>query len=388
MANDVPGKETPSTPPKRPRRSAAIAASAAIMALSVGLSLLIAEGGFRIAIGVPLTAASNWRLEGVSTQRIGERAIPDPKLGWTLKPGYRSEGFNTIGLGIRRNFDETDVRKGSILAVGDSFTEGFDEVNDPSTWPAHLEKIMAVPVVNGGVAGYATDQVVLRAEDLLPIIQPKTLVLGFTEVDVERAALSEAGAPKPYYTIDDSALVYHPPGAFDPEVKESVVGTALRGALSYSALSDYLLSRLAPKFWYPNEASVYKEVETDPLDVTCRLLARLKNQTDRMNVRLLLFLQYGGEIVLEEPGVVYDMRRVTECALNAGIQVLDQFASLKKLTHGDPDLVAEYYSVHGSEFGHMSSKGNLHAARLLAHTLHPNRTPVTTALDSGKPLQN
>ena len=136
-------------------------------------------------------------------------------LGWVLAPNFRSEGFNTIDHGFRRNFDEKEVRTGAILAVGDSFTEGFDVVDDAGTWPAQLEKMTGTPVVNAGVAGYASDQIILRAEQVMPIVKPKTLIIGFTEVDISRAGLSGAGAPKPYFTTEKGELVYHPPGPLE-----------------------------------------------------------------------------------------------------------------------------------------------------------------------------
>lgn len=371
-------------------KSAALFAGVFIAFFSIVISLLIAEAGFRIANGVSLLDTQNWRLDGVRTKRIGDRAIADAKLGWTLKTGYRSEGFDTIDHGIRQNFDEERMRPNGILAVGDSFTEGFDEVVDAATWPAHLEKKLAVPVINGGVAGYATDQIILRAEELLPIVQPKTLIIGFTEVDISRAALSDAGAPKPYFTVENNELIYHPPGPLDPKVEESSFGSAVRGVLGYSFLANHLISRLAPKFWYPTEASVYTEVENDALDVTCRLLDRLKRQTSDKKIRLLLFLQYGGELVLEEPAIVEDMRGVTDCAQKLGIQIVDQFAPLKALTNGNPDKVAEYFVLHGEEFGHMSSKGNEHAAQLLADAIRNEESPSDGAAQNGnvKPLQN
>ncbi len=383
-----PEKDISEEPNKPHRRGAAILAGFIIASLSILLSLLIAEGGFRIANGTPLLDSRNWRLDGIRTKRIGDRAIPNPKLGWTLQPDYRSEGFNTIEHGIRQNFDEQTVRTGSILAVGDSFTEGFEEVVDANTWPAHLEKKLGVPVINGGVAGYATDQIVLRAEQLLPLIDPKTLIIGFTEVDISRAALAEAGAPKPYFSVENNQLIYHPPGPLVAKIKESLVGSAVRSVLGYSFLANHLMSRLAPKFWYPSEASVYEEVENNPIDVTCRLLQRLKNKTDQEKIRLLLFLQYGGELVLEEPAIVDDMRVVADCAQKYGIEIVDQFAPLKKLTGGNPHAVAEYYVLHGEEFGHMSSKGNEHAANLLLEAINQKRSPLNAAPEDEKPLQN
>lgn len=356
-------------------------ANALVFVFSIAATFLIAEIGYRVTMGVPVTELANWRLEGARTNRIGDRAITDPVLGWTLMPNYRTDTFNTIDHGFRRNFDETSIRTGAVLAVGDSFTEGFDEVSDASTWPAYLEKITGTPVVNAGVAGYATDQIILRAEQLLPIVQPKTLIVGFTEVDIYRAALSEAGAPKPYFSTDNGQLVYHAPGPLERADTEGLIPKAIRAVLGYSALADRLFSRLTPQFWYPEQASLYDEVEIDAVDVTCKLLGRLKQQADEKQIRMLLFLQYSGELVLEEPVIVPDMKTITECSQKAGIEVVDQFAPLKALTRSTPELVALYYDLLDDEFGHMTAKGNEQAAQLLAAALkQATPTPQSSAL--------
>ena len=366
------------------------AANIIVFTFSILFTLLIAEIGFRVVMEVAVFDATDWRADGARFNRIGDRAITDPLLGWTLKPHYNRERFTTLDHGFRRNFGETEVRTGGILAVGDSFTEGYDEVDDAGTWPAHLEKIIGVPVVNAAVAGYATDQIILRAEQTLPIVKPKTLIVGFTEVDIYRAMLSKAGAPKPYFTMENGEVVYHAPGPLESGEKEGLIGMGVRAVLGYSALSHHLFSRLAPQFWYPAEASLYEEVENQPIDITCKLLARLKQQTDDKQVRFLVFLQYGGELVLEEPVILNDMKQITECAQKAGIQVIDQFAPLKAVTHGNPDLVALYYSLYGEEFGHMTSKGNEHAAQLIASVLkeHVNPPPQSSALPEQGVLRN
>ena len=362
--------EPADAPASSPRVNAWVsrARNTLIFTLSIVVSLVIAEVGFRLVTGVPILDGTNWRAEGVQSTRTGDRAIGDPLLGWTLMPNYRTERFNTIGHGFRRNFDENDVRTGAILAVGDSFTEGFDEVDDANTWPAHLEKMTGTPVVNAGVAGYGTDQIILRAEQALPIVKPKTLVVGIFSDDIGRAGLSESGAPKPHFTTENVELVYHAPGPLESGENESLAGKAVRAVLGYSALSDYLFNRLAPGFWYPT-ASLYEEVQNDPVTITCKLLARLKKRADDNQIRFLLFLQYGGELVLEEPVIVTDMQKITECSQTAGIQVIDQFAPLQALTRGKHDLVAQYYTRDSSEFGHMTPKGNEHAAQLLAAAL-------------------
>ena len=159
--------------------------------------------------------------------------------------------------------------------------------------------------------------------------------------------------------------------------------------LGYSALSNRVFSRLTPAFWYPVEASQYQEIDNDTIEVTCKLLARVKQEADDNQVRFLLFLQYGGEIVLEEPYIVDDMKKVTECSQKAGIQVVDQFESLKALTQGNPDLVALYYTVEDDEFGHMTPKGNEHAAQLLAGVLKQVPSPPqSSALPNNDVVRN
>ncbi|MGF1619687.1 MAG: SGNH/GDSL hydrolase family protein [Rhodomicrobiaceae bacterium] len=392
MSNTAIKKKDEPAASKGGGRPAALLAGAVIATLSVAFSLVVAEAGYRLGVGVPLLEASNWRVEGIRTKRIGDRAMTDDRLGWTLKPHYKSSGFNTIDHGIRRNFDETEVRTGGVLAVGDSFTEGFDEVTDEGTWPAHLEEILGEPVINAGVAGYAADQILLRAEDMLALIKPQTLIIGFTEVDIYRSALSEAGAPKPYFTIENDELVYHPPGPFEPREEENPITAGLRSVLGYSALGDHLFSRLTPSFWYPQQAAAYREIENEPLKIICRLLEKTKNLSEAQDVRLLVFLQYAGDLVLEEPGIIDDMKHITKCAQETGIQVVDQFASLKALTKGDVDLVAEYYVVdQNEEYGHMSPKGNHHAAQLLAEALDNDdeTPPLSTSLEEkSKPVPN
>src|SRR5262245_24015707 len=80
-----------------------------IALLSLMVSLLLAEIAFRLIAGVPVFAFTDWRKEKIVVNRLGDRAIVDPILGWKLKSDYRSNGFNTIAEGIRRNFSETEI---------------------------------------------------------------------------------------------------------------------------------------------------------------------------------------------------------------------------------------------------------------------------------------
>ncbi len=57
-----------------------------VFALSILFTLAIAEIGFRAVMEVPIFDTTDWRADGARFNRIGDRAITDPLLGWTLKP--------------------------------------------------------------------------------------------------------------------------------------------------------------------------------------------------------------------------------------------------------------------------------------------------------------
>ena len=92
------------------------------------------------------------------------------------------------------------------LVVGNSYAMG-EEVSDDQTFPAHLEKMLAKRVLNGGVLGYGLDQMILRAEALVPRFKPDSLVLSFIADDIRRARMRVMwGIPKPYFDIDKGRL--------------------------------------------------------------------------------------------------------------------------------------------------------------------------------------
>jgi hypothetical protein len=352
-------------------RSSLRAANLALLLLSLVTSLVLVEVGYRWAAGLPVFKLINWRTDQVSNNWLGERAAFDPVIGWSLKPWTTVDYYQTIDHGIRRNFGESVVRTGAVLAVGDSFTEGW-EVDDDESWPAVLEKSTGVPIVNAGVGGYGTDQIIMRAEQLLPIVKPKVLVIGFLQSDIYRSGHSIFGAPKPWFSVENDALRYHAPEPLEPRVPGVLASAAyaLRDALGYFAIADYLLARLDPDYWYAEGSQVhYRKADIDEADVTCRLLKRVKAQADQDGIRTLLFMQYYAAIVLEADKPPRDAQQVMACAQQMGIRVVDQFASLRRLLAIERHPVDAYYMRSGETYGHMSAKGNQHAAQLLASAL-------------------
>src|SRR5262245_52776777 len=123
--------------------------AALVPAVSVFASLLACEGILRVMRGEPVFALRDFRNAHVEAARYSVQAEYDPVLGWRQIANFTSPDRNTLEHGVRRNSAaDGRIRTGGMLAVGDSFTAG-SEVRDNETWPAHLERMIGVPVVNG-----------------------------------------------------------------------------------------------------------------------------------------------------------------------------------------------------------------------------------------------
>ena len=346
-------------------------ANVALLLVSLLTTLLLIEVGYRLAAGLPVLKFANWRTDQVVKVNLGElKAIFNPVLGWTNKASNQHEdGYTTIEYGVRKNFDETTIRTGAMLAVGDSFTEGW-EVKDHESWPAYLEKLTSAPVVNAGTGGYGADQTILHAEQILPIVKPRILLVGFHEIAIVRVGYSIFGAPKPYFTLENGEPRYHPPKFVERRENKTLAWTIayeIREALGYSAFADYLFARLNPNFWYRDGANdLYHKADVNEVAITCALLKRLKARTEQDGVRMMLVLQYDAPSILssERPGP--NSLAVAACAEVMGIRVVDQFASLRAtVLSGPPNVIREYYWYYDQTFGHMTAKGNAHVAGLI-----------------------
>ena len=329
------------------------------------------ELGFRAVGGVPVFSIVDWRHAHLVQAEAGPSvAIYDPKIGWTMLPGYASADMNLIDYGIRKNHaSDATIRTGGVLVVGDSFAAG-SQVNDDETWPAGLEALIGEPVINAAVGGYGVDQMVLRAEQLMPVVRPKTLIIGTQDQGILRVKFSSYGRPKPYFSLEDGALVPHndpaPRYAIDPR-RESVI----RRVFGYSYLADQIMGIYFPDHWYTQEGQRFVQAKVDDVQVTCRLLERAKSDADRAGLRLLLLIQYGGVIArMTEPSPF--AKNVGQCARAVGIQTVDEFDSLHAIAVRNIEEFKKHYVMvddPAQPYGHMSALGNRHIAGLLAAAL-------------------
>jgi hypothetical protein len=349
-------------------------ANMGIAVLSIMIGLVILEVIARVMDGMPVFAMRNWLAERnalLTTQTLSEY---DPLLGWMIRSNlsFHAEdpttSFTTGRYGIRLNRPGAGPSPaGGILAVGDSFTAGSD-VGDRHAWPAQLEALIQRPVINGAAGGWAADQIVLRAESLLPILEPATVIVSFYQDDIARAHFRVyGGANKPFFTIENGELVRHnrPVPLYTGRPEETPRWLILP---SYSYLVLFTMDRLGWSNWWQVYGTSYMKADNDPVEVTCQLLRRLERELGGRGTRLLLVMQYGAGEVVERPEPA---TAVVACAQRAGIDTLDLWDDLvTEYRRSFQDYARLWTGYDGQKiFGHMSSLGNWFVAERIAARL-------------------
>jgi len=357
-----------------------------LIVISLIVTCLTCEILYRYWLGVPVL-----ELRNIALARVIETAVNtsehDDRLGWRMTPNTSNLFFGTLkqttlDFGVRRNGTGDDrIRQGGVVVVGDSFAAG-SEGSDHESWPAALERRLNVPVINGAVGAYGTDQIVMRAEQLLPLIKPKILLIGMLEADIDRAGYQSFGRPKPYFTLERGQLTLrNVPVPLLPPGHHAVVWW--KRILAYSHLADRAMLELDGPLWYQTAEEKFVRVANDQVAVTCRLLQRIKRQTDADGVRTLLIMQHGGEIIRQFEGPRPQAAQVQQCARLIGIQVVDEFPALKAIQRQGPTALNPYYYMHGEQYGHMSAKGNELIAGLIESALR--EAPPSGAVENYAP---
>jgi hypothetical protein len=333
-----------------------------LTAVAICLTLLVCEFGLRVRQGVSPLDFPNFRDR--DPFGVKETIRYDAELGWMLKDNIDRPDIHTLAYGIRRNSPaQSGLRPGNMLAVGASITEGYP-LSDGQTWPAQLEAVIGLPVDNAGVVGYGFDQMVLRAEALLPAEQPKIILLGLGTPNIEWMQSSVVrGASKPFFTVDSGVLAIHnvPVPENRPDASERV-----KDVLGYSALVDYVMSRIARRRWYPLIRRDAKG-SADPIEVSCRLIARLKTELGRRDARAMIVIEPQWREVVSVTAPTPELDRVLQCARQAGLPVIDTLTAMRADYQADPQRAANYWEQ--GQHRHLTDIGSHRLAELVAQTL-------------------
>lgn len=361
------------------------------IALAAASLLLVAAA---LELGVRLARGRVLSTEHLIVERrtlTGSFYQRDARLGWSPRPGARVSGaamgwreeavvegthrdavVTATAEGLRSNgqLSKGQLSNGQppngqlpggassplperprLLAVGDSFTFG-GRVSDHQTWPAELAALLGLSVLNGGVAAFGLDQIVLRAEQLAALHDPDLVIVSFIPDDLRRNALASYGAdPKPFFRVVEGRLDLHDPdpppapGGLDP----------LRSLLGYSHLAVLLLGRAAPLYWSLGPAERTGE---SGLEIGCLLMERLVELERGESTRVTVMAQGTERSDGREAA-----RRVLACAESLSLATVDLSPSLDRIRREEPERYRALF------FGHMTPLGNRFVAETLAQDL-------------------
>jgi hypothetical protein len=330
--------------------------------------LLVFEVGLRLYDGVRVLRITNFIRDRVDQADV-HYSVYDEQLGWITKPDFHRRFFNTGRYGIRlAGGVDRPVPQGAILATGDSFTFG-EEVDDNESWPAILETITHTQVVNAATGAWGTDQTVMRAEQMIEIAHPNVIVVGIFWPDMDRTEMAVfAGSPKPYFAIEEGELVLKnvPVPRFRGMMRE--LGLT-RTILGYSYTVFWLGERLGLQhaLYGAYTASQRAMPEGTGVRVTCLLLRRLKEQTDREHIRLLLVMQYAYQ---DFPGSQpAPAAAVLRCAADLTIATVDMWSLFDRIKAENPNRFHSFFNFRQSIASHMSAAGNAVVAEEIARRL-------------------
>jgi lysophospholipase L1-like esterase len=306
----------------------------------------------------------------------------DPRLGWRKTPGARATyrrreytvevAINSHGLRDPERGYAAPPGTRRVLALGDSFVEGYT-VPLEQTVTQRLERALsrpgcAVEVINGGTAGYSTDQEYLFYQQEGVRYAPDVVLLFFYYNDVVlNTTDSYYGRLKPRLALEGDAVkplnlplpvpTPRPPAEGPPAAPArrwalfEWVGERLqRGApRAYNALSRLgLWAPLLPEA-PGEELRVYKTGPTPRIDgawqLTCAIAGALRRGVESRGARLLAVhvpnrmevddrdreltrLAYGMDDAGWDPARV--RQRLQACGREQGFEVLDLVPALRR----------------------------------------------------------
>jgi hypothetical protein len=334
-----------------------------LAATTFAVGLLILEAGARLARGRRLVSLSNYLIEDIDLLRSAYPVQFDAELGWIPRVGARGSKnhwgtrVTITDEGLRSNGDGPSPPPSPrplVLAVGDSFTFG-DEVSDSETWPAQLEALLGRRVLNAGVFGYGLDQIVLRAEALIPKTRPDLVVVGLFTEDISRCELAmRTGINKPYFELADDGLVLKNRPVSAPTASLRDPGWARR-LLGHSFLVHKLMTRLMPEAWLMGTGfRGVRRAHTHGDEVGRRLIRRLARVSRDSGCHVLIVSFYPFPLAPESGR---PLRPLLDCARAEGLAVLDLWGPLRGRLDQESSNLSIVFNRQ-REDSHLSPAGN------------------------------
>ncbi|MDO8606993.1 MAG: hypothetical protein Q7R40_10685 [Phaeospirillum sp.] len=371
-----------------------------LLALCVGMAII--ETALRLTTLEHPWDRRNFAVDPVNQSLTNMMIDYDPTLGYVATPYLRGPKHYTGAPGTRLNSTAQllnadfyshgergirlnkapdaggidAIRQGGVLAVGDSFVYG-SEVHDADAWPAVLEEMTGLPVINGSAGGYGFDQAYLRMAQLIDQAKPKYLVLGCIPNCTQRNELAvNSGLVKPYFTVKDGALELgnFPVPPYKPQRKHVGVFRYVFGNLySLYWIFDRLHLRSA---WLVYEYENQYVLPPQGAEVSCLLMKSFADLARQSEAKPILLMEYSGwQINGSDPSrETMKVPAVIQCAKSQGVTVVDSYPYLRELYQRSPAEFWESWMKQPHDTtghsGHMSAQGNRAMAALVAAEIH------------------
>lgn len=343
--------------------------------LALGLVLALLEGAASLLYTAWWGRTHWW-------SPLPERAhtVYDPELGWASVPSHVASDVFGPGLHVTTNargfrnaveFEDAvppGVRR--VIALGDSFTLGYD-VGDGDSWPAWLARLCpGLEVPNMGQSGYGIDQSYLWYKRDAGALAHDLLVLAFIDDDLRRVSTdSMAGYGKPVLALHDGALVPRnvpvPRAPFLwPALTQNV---GLLEKLRVIELPRALLARFAPQV----AASAQATSDEDAARLDEAILRALRATAAERGARLVLV--HLPHLATGAPSELAPLPEfavpVLERVAADGVPFVDLRVALER--EPDPARRALFQpdTVENGPGGHYSAGGNRFMASALAERL-------------------
>jgi GDSL-like Lipase/Acylhydrolase family len=339
----------------------------ALLGASIVLTLAVLELGCRVERGrYYLLHWPNLVLDSRegAARYLEQAMVHDDALGYAPRPGHVRRDAAHDDEGLPRTPAPAGLApRPLLLAMGDSFTYGA-EVGDADTWPSHLQNLLGVRVLNGGVPAYGLDQTVLRSERLARKFQPQAIILSFIADDLRRNELSRfVGFNKPFLIQAGDELT--PAGPVPPPQPARQSLSRWDRLFGWSVLFNVVLRRLDWLEDWPADS-----VRALPGGAGERMACPLMRRLAALGVPVLVVAQYDPEAWDDDARIAGEQRRqasvVRRCAAQAGLATLDTHAAL------DQQGARRLFMPEG----HLTAEGNALTATAIAAALKRMGLPL------------
>jgi len=275
-------------------------------------------------------------------------SLPHNKLGYIPSPGKkigcRKEVYTLNQNSLRKTNENNSSLNKDFLITGDSFGYG-DEVSDQNVFSFLINKKTKKNLMNGSVYGYGLDQALIRAEEILEKNQNlKFIYAVIAGGAIDRVLLKKRnGIRKPYYTIENNKLVYHPIKniqKFDQSTKDHFI------------FKSYLIFNILKKLGFYSKINRPEySIEKDEVKLSCEITNYFNKRFLKRGVVLkVVYFRSGYEIFYEREVNINQGNNYIQCLKSKNIEVIDTLNTLKK--NKDKKLYFSKNLGHPTEFSH------------------------------------